>query len=233
MGIESANRAYAQAGIGLFDEAEAGYHESAARAAEQGLDVLHYNVRMLHVELELLRRRPEAARRVFEKAVAERAGPPPEGSAAEFAHQLAEAQLALAEGRSELALRVFGLALEDRQPAAGTINALLGRSRAHCVAGAPDAGQTDARDALAFARQLQGQRPSSFRTGLAWLALAQAQAQLGAVVQARASAHDAVAALVAQMDSRHPALADARALASGEAARESMHAPGVTRRRAH
>ena len=208
-----ANRAYALAHHGRFDDAEAGYRESAELARQQGLALVHYNIRMLVVELEAMRRRPEAARQELAAAEAERDFDAPEGGPAEFARQQAEAYLAMCEGKYELAVKVFGDALMNRHVAAGTANALLGRAAAHEVAEAWEMAETDARDALEIAEKLRGQRPSSSRSGLAWLALARVHARRGDIESSRRDALAALPHLRAQLDAQHPALAEAQRLA--------------------
>ena len=212
-----ANRAYALAQQGRFDDALAGYRQSADLARKQGLALVHYNIRMLVVELEATRQRPEAARQELTAAEAERDFEAPEGGPAEFARQQAEAQLALCLGNPALAVNVFGDALIDRGVSAGTANALLGRAAAHEMAGALDLAETDAHDALEIAEKLRGPRPSSARSGLAWLALARLHARRGDTASARRDARAALPHLRAQLDAQHPALADAQRLGATEA----------------
>jgi serine/threonine-protein kinase len=209
-----ANRGYALAHHGRFDDAEAAYRESAELARQQGLALVRYNIRMLLVELEAMRQRSEAARQELTAAEAERDFETPEGGPAEFARQLAEAHLALCQGDPALAVKVFGDALMQREVACGTANALLGRAAAHEAAGAWELAEADAHDALEVAEKLRGPRPSSARSGLAWLALARLHARRGDTVSAQQDARAALPHLRAQLDARHPALADAQRLAA-------------------
>jgi hypothetical protein len=66
------------------------------------------------------------------------------------------------------------------------------------------AAESGAQQALALAKQLQGQRPHSLATGRAWLALAQAQQGLGTPELARQSAGQARTVLDASVGPEHP-----------------------------
>ena len=208
-----ANLAYALAHAGRFEEALAGYRESEAVARSQGDKVVAYNIRMLIVELEVMRGRPSEARREFEAAERERDFEPPAGGAAQWARLCAQAYLALAEGRPAAAIEVLkGESLG--KASAGAITMLLVRASAHLLAGDLQAADADARIALENARKLQGSRASSFRTGLALLTLARMGARSGRAAEARQLAREALDQLTPQLDGRHPALEEARHLAS-------------------
>lgn len=211
-----ANRAYALAQQGRFEDALAGYRHSADLARQQGLALVRYNIRMLVVELEAARRQPALARQELEAAEAERDFEAPAGGPAEFARQLAEAHLALREGNSALAVRVFSDALEQREVACGTANALLGRAAAHEAAGSWQLAETDARDALDISEKLRGQRSTSSRSGLAWLALSRLHRQRGELDASERATHAALPHLRAQLDARHPARADAERLVGSD-----------------
>jgi hypothetical protein len=88
----------------------------------------------------------------------------------------------------------------------------LGRADAHRLAGRQDAALADARDALATAQALQGSKPHSFRTGLAFLSLAQLHGDRGDAPSTKDFAQRALAQLSNSVDSGHPALQIARRL---------------------
>ena len=161
-----ANRAYSLAQAGRFDEAVAGYELAARLASEQGHGLIGFNIRMLRVELEAQRQQHGAARAELAAAEAARDFDLPPGGPAQFAKQLAEAHLALAEGRGADALGVFDQALEN----VGSPGAVPTRSSAaaRALAGRLDAAEHDARDALDMARALQAHCPRRApATGLA------------------------------------------------------------------
>ena len=93
---------------------------------------------------------------------------------------------------------------------------MLDRSAAHLQAGQLQAAESDARQALQMAQRLQGRKPASFRTGLAWLAIARARQALGDAATASRHAAAALAQLRPTLDASHPALAEARRLQSAQ-----------------
>ena len=116
--------------MGRYADAEAGYRLGAAIAREQNAPLIAYSIRMCLVELFAEQGRSEDGERELAEAVAEHGGDLPEGSAAAFAHRLAEARLARLRGHPEEAVAVFTTMLEDETPSAGTVTALLGRAEA-------------------------------------------------------------------------------------------------------
>lgn len=207
-----ANRAYTLTQMGRYDEAETGYRRGAEVARQQGAPLIVYSIRMCLVELYAEQGRAEDGERELTEAKAECSVEVPGDGAAAFMRQLAEARLAMLRGQPEAAITVFTKAVEHHTPSAGTVNALLGRASAYAQAGLSDLAEIDAREALDFARRLQGQRPASFRTGLALLALAQNCERRGQAVETQRLAMSAREHLDATLDARHPARNEARRL---------------------
>ena len=209
-----ANRAYTLTQMGRYADAEAGYRLGAAIAREQNAPLIAYSIRMCLVELFAEQGRSEDGERELAEAVAEHGGDLPEGSAAAFAHRLAEARLARLRGHPEEAVAVFTTMLEDETPSAGTVTALLGRAEALLHAEELERSEADGRAALAMAQCLQGRKPSSFRTGLAWLALARVLARRDDVAGATRCAENALAQLEGMLEAGHRALSEARRVSS-------------------
>ena len=88
----------------------------------------------------------------------------------------------------------------------------IGLAELALLLGDAESALASAETAKAQATQLQGGKPVSFRTGLASLTRAIALAAAGRTTEARAEAAAAEAMLVA-VDSDHPALEQARAIA--------------------
>ena len=208
-----ANRAYTLTKMGRYAEAETAYRRAVEIARGQGSPLLAYTICMVLAELYAEQGRVELGERELAHADAERKFEVPENSAAAFTHQLASARLALLRGQTEAAVAVYTKALDPGDVAAGVVSALLGRSGALLSAGRIDPAEADARAALEMAQQLQGRKPASFRTGLAWLALARVSAARDQAAEARQLAASALPQLKATLDGSHPALAEARRLA--------------------
>jgi hypothetical protein len=101
----------------------------------------------------------------------------------------------------------------ERPTLPSAVNALLLRAMARQRAGDWVAGIADARAGLEIARRLQGDKPTSVRTGMAFLAIAQLSADAGKLDDARREAASALRQLQEAVDPCHPALEQARALA--------------------
>ena len=88
--------------------------------------------------------------------------------------------------------------------------ALIARSSALAAEHQLDAAARDARDAIKFAQQAQGQLPSSSVTGQAWLALAQVEQAQGNLDRARSDYALAARNLVETLGAQHPDTVRAR-----------------------
>jgi serine/threonine-protein kinase len=88
--------------------------------------------------------------------------------------------------------------------------ALIARSNALAAEHQLDAAARDAREAIQFAQQAQGQLPSSSVTGQAWLALAQVEQAQGNLDRARSDYALAARNLVETLGAQHPDTVRAR-----------------------
>lgn len=96
----------------------------------------------------------------------------------------------------------------------GLVYALVGRSAASLALGQREAAQADAAQALALARQLQGDMPASLATGRAWLALAAVHHHAGRAQEGQAAAAEAAKQLEVAVGPQHAQSVQARALAA-------------------
>jgi tetratricopeptide (TPR) repeat protein len=201
--------------MGRYLEAEAGYAQAAEVARQQHAALMVFSIRMCMVELYAEQGRDEDGRRELAEADAECDTAVPDGTPGNYSRQLAAARLELLRGRTEAAVAVFTTMVEDRTPSAGTISALLGRAEAWMQTGQVAAALEDARQALDYARSLQGCKQASFRVGLASLMIARAREQQGERAAAHEAAEVAVTHLSSSVAPEHHALALARSIAAG------------------
>jgi tetratricopeptide (TPR) repeat protein len=127
--------------------------------------------------------------------------------AAIFQHEgrLAEADRALAEVESLYA---------QRQAKTGVVAEVgIVRSEIALALGQHDAARSRAEQALAVARNGQGDLPQSFLTGRAWLALARSERALAAPAPARQACQQAIDQLQPTLGAGHPITQQARRLA--------------------
>ncbi|MFI4932553.1 MAG: hypothetical protein ACHP83_20085, partial [Burkholderiales bacterium] len=128
--------------------------------------------------------------------------------AAIFQHEgrLAEADRTLAEVESLYA---------QRQAKTGVVAEVgIVRSEIALALGQHDAARSRAEQALAVARNGQGDLPQSFLTGRAWLALARSERALAAPAPARQACQQAIDQLQPTLGAGHPITQQARRLAS-------------------
>lgn len=118
----------------------------------------------------------------------------------------------LANGRLQEARAQFQLALARKDATPTYLTAQLGMTELEMASNRPAAAMQQARLALQTAAGLQGGLPYSFRTGLAWLALARASQQLGDRAQASKAFETSIVQLSNTVDADHPALLQARHL---------------------
>jgi len=208
--IITVNRARALELLGRLPEAAAAYEEALQLARDQklppGQQFALFGLALLALE------RGDADEAAKYVALGSEGPPaPPTGKVALLRGQ-AEGRLALLQGDAELATARFTALIGDRPPLAATVTGLLGRADAHRLAGRHDAALADARDALATAQALQGSKPYSFRTGLAFLSLAQLHGDRGDAPSTKDFAQRALAQLSNSVDNGHPALQIARRL---------------------
>lgn len=120
---------------------------------------------------------------------------PMEGPAGQ-SHRAAQGLVWQASGQAEMAHNAYTTVAElyakRGSKLTGRVSALVGRSETALTLQRPQQALTDATEALAMAKALQGDRPVSLATGRAWLALAQVQRALGSPGDARRSCEQAL-----------------------------------------
>jgi serine/threonine-protein kinase len=125
-----------------------------------------------------------------------------------------QGRLTLHAGDFAAAIRSATSVIESNRPSAGTIYALLLRAEAQRGSGRLDSALDDAHAAVALAKRLQADKRDSARTGIAELALARLLVQAGSLSDGRRAAVDALAMLERSVDASHPAIEEARGLAT-------------------
>ncbi len=210
------NRAYTLMQMGRYAEAEAGYALGAESARHQESPILVYLIRACAIELQTQQGMAADGARALAAADAELGSEPAPDSPGDYIRNLTLARLALLRGEAEAAISTFTVLVEGDTASASSAGVMLDRSAAHLQAGQLQAAESDARQALQMAQRLQGRKPASFRTGLAWLAIARARQALGDAAAASRHAAAALAQLRPTLDASHPALAEARRLQSAQ-----------------
>ena len=211
------NRARALELIGRFSEARAVY-ESGLRATEQIADRGMMSRCLLGLADTALDARDTAAAAAYLQRAASVMSPAePADSLGSIKLALGRGKLALAEDRIADARVEFERGLIADRSKVTMIDVQLGKAEAELLAGDAAASMATTRLALNSATSLQGGLPWSLRTGLAWLMLGRALQTLQQGEQARKAFDTAVSHLSNTVDPTHPALMQARALASPSA----------------
>jgi len=208
------NRARSLEYMGRLDDALAGFEEALRIALGNSLAPASFNARLGLASVRVEQGRLDDAKAMLADADAGLPAPLPPTNPNALLRTLIGARLALRAGDAAAAIAAFSSVVAERRPLATTVAGWLGRAEAHRVAGATGAAQADADAALALAQKLQGGKPHSFRTGLAWLARARVAQDEGREDGAREDAVNALRHLEATVDAGHWALAEARALAA-------------------
>ncbi len=208
------NRARTLEYMGRLDDALAGFEEGLRIAQGSSLAPATFNAQLGLASVLVEQGRLDAARAKLAEADAGLPAPLPPTHPNALLRTLIGARLALRAGDAAAATAMFSSVVAERRPLATTVVGWLGRAEAHRVAAATGAARADADDALALAQELQGGKPHSFRTGLAWLARARIAQDEGREDAAREDAAKALGHLEATVDAGHRALAAARALAA-------------------
>jgi tetratricopeptide (TPR) repeat protein len=212
----SGNLAHALELTGHPERALAMYQQAAADARRDGrLDIRLFGLlgaASAYCELGALDRAAEA----LADARATMRGAVPAGSPPVLTADAVAARIALARGDLDEANRLFSATLaafQARDQSGGSVVMLhLGRSDAALRQGRSDDALRDARAGLAMAQRLQGGIAHSNRTGLAWLAIANALAAQGRMDEARAALTSALDQLEQALGDEHPATRRALAL---------------------
>jgi len=213
-----ANRAQTLRALGRFDESLAAF-ERMQRLASQDHNP-SFTVYALAGQavvaarlgrVDQARQRADAAAELMHRAVLPAEGAPAlwlriaQAAVARGAGQLAEADRALADVQAQYA----------KQKARTGVVAEVGiaRSEIALAMGQAAAARVQAEQALAMARAGQGDLPSSFLTGRAWLALAAARRAAGELAPAREACQQAIDQLLPTLGAEHPMTRQAQQLA--------------------
>jgi eukaryotic-like serine/threonine-protein kinase len=229
-----ADRAYALAEMGRFEEAKAGYLEALAASRLPGPMLTYvprgrprnesadscqacspgalatFYIRMCLVELYVDQGLCEAATIELRHAEEELGSDAPNYGETCLAHILARARLNLLQGHPAEAVQTVTAALvPDGLAPAGvrSTSLLLARGESYLALGQLDIAEEDAKAAEALARRLQGRRPASFRTGLALLMRARIEVARGERELVGKLASEALAQLTPTLAPTHPAFA--------------------------
>ena len=203
------NRARALEQLGRWNEAEVGYIEALQLAERLQTPPVRQFAQAGLAWLALERGEIEKAREWYTRGEVDR---PPPNSKAGLLLGLVQARLQLQDDDLAVAVSSLTALIGERLTLPSTVNALLLRSTAQQRAGLLEAALADARAARNLARRLQGDKPTSVRTGLAWLAIAQLLSDAGKADDARRESAQALRQLQDAVDADHPALEQARAL---------------------
>jgi tetratricopeptide (TPR) repeat protein len=125
-----------------------------------------------------------------------------------------QARLDLADGKFDEARTRFAQFLDRKRNTPAMVEALLGTAEAELLAGKIADAVNDANAVLAMSKSLQGNLPYSNHAGLSWLMLGRALQKQGREAEARKAFAAAITHLSNTVESDHPALMQARELAS-------------------
>ncbi len=203
------NRGNALQHIGRYAEARAAY-EMELRTGQQQQNLfaqLHALGALTSISLAV--HDSAAAAQYLERMTAGLGPGIPAGSAPWRTRAIMQGRLDMEAGRFDAAREQFTSALGNPKTALGN-NALRYKSEAELRSGDAAAAADDARQALENARAMQGGLPYSYYTGLAWLALGQAQLKLDVEAEAKRSLRNAVEQLSHTVDEGQDDLVEAR-----------------------
>ena len=160
----------------------------------------------------------EPASHALAEARAAMKGLVPAGSPPMLAADTVQGRIALASGRLDDASAIFSSALAghaaSKQPNGSIVMLHLYRSETALRSKRIDDALRDAQQALDMARGLQGGIAFSSRTGLSWLAVAEALAQQGRPAEAQAALSTAIEHLRNALGDEHPGTRQALMLQS-------------------
>jgi tetratricopeptide (TPR) repeat protein len=131
---------------------------------------------------------------------------------------LSRGRLDLSAGRFDDARAQFARASSSKRSKNTAADAELAKTETELLVGNAAAGAAEARLALGMATSLQGGLPYSRRTGLAWLLLGRALQMRGESPEAHEAFDAALRHLSNTVDADHPALVQARSLATAASA---------------
>ena len=210
------NRARALESQGRCDEAEDGYKEAAALAAERATVTALMAAHLGLASIQLFRGNLDGARANLAHADEVGAGVGLSPTHPQRVTRLWLAgRLALATGDATGAQAAFQAAIDAAPQQASAMMARLGLAEAALSRGESTTAIDLARAARTQAAHLQGGKPRSFRTAIAEVVCARALAAAGQIEAARREATDALEHLAATVDPSHPDIATATRLAGG------------------
>ena len=204
------NRARALESQGRCDEAEDGYKEAAALAAERATVTALMAAHLGLASIQLVRGNLDGARANLAHADEVGAGVGLSPMHPQRVTRLWLAgRLALATGDATGAQAAFQAAIDAAPQQASALMARLGLAEAALVKAETASALESANAALEQAVRLQGGKKESFRTALALTMRARALQAAGRVGEAQTVARDALFHLNATVDAAHPAVAAA------------------------
>jgi tetratricopeptide (TPR) repeat protein len=207
------NRAHALEGIGRFEDAVRDYKQCRSMPAEAGTPMLYAycSIGLASVALQL--DNLAAADEYVDEAAATLQTSTAPGSPLDVAVKTTRARIALKRGHTAVARGHVDAAIEQSKDGYLTAASMLIRAELNLNENKLAAAESDARHALAFAQQTQGDLPYSSRTGAAWLMLGRVLAKEGLTTQAQNAFVGAITNLTNTVDASHPLLLMARDLA--------------------
>jgi tetratricopeptide (TPR) repeat protein len=152
------------------------------------------------------------ARDFLTKAAAVIEAKAPPGSGMSFALAIVRGKLALSERHFGDARTALATVIDRVKTTAHAVGALTVRAEVNLEDDQLAAAEADARAALSLSEKLQGGKPYSNRTGLAWFVLARTLEKQGNTIEASKAVQSAVLHLTNTVDSNHPALIGAKKL---------------------
>jgi tetratricopeptide (TPR) repeat protein len=211
-----ANRAHPLEGIGRFEDAKRDYKRCVSLTRTEGTPTLQaycsIGLASIAVQLDNLAAADEY---VDEAEAVLRTGVPE--SPLIVAMKTMRARIALKRGRFADARAAVQSAIEQGKDGYLTATSMLVRAELNLHEDKLSAAEADARHALTFAQNTQGDLPYSSRTGAAWLMLGRVLAKQGRVAPAHNAFVGAITNLSNTVDASHPLLLRARELAGGQA----------------
>jgi eukaryotic-like serine/threonine-protein kinase len=207
------NRAHALEGIGRFEDAARDYKRCRSMTPEEGTPYLYaycsIGLASIAVQFENL----AAADEYVDEAVAALRASTPHHSPLEVAVATTRARIAMKRGRLDEARAQLAAAIGTGKDGYLTAASMLVRAELNLQEKRLAAAESDARNALSFALQTQGDLPFSSRTGAAWLMLGRVLSKQGRTEQAHNAFVGALRNLANTVDASHPLLLMASELA--------------------
>lgn len=207
------NRAHALEGIGRFEDATHDYQQCRSMPRQESTPTFYAYCSIGLASIAVQLGNLAAADEYVDEADATLRTSDASRSPLGVAVRTARARIALKRGRLADARGHLEAAIEQGKDAYLTAASVLVRAELNMHENKLPAAEADARHALMFAQQTQGDLPYSSRTGAAWLMLGRVLAKRGHPDQAQNAYVGAVTNLANTVDASHPLLLMARDLA--------------------